>query len=540
MRNFWILLKVNLVNNLKLNKLKRRFARNRFTQIFFPVLTVIMALIIIALICFYLFMFYGMFIAVGEYKGMLTFGLTVSALIVFITTISIANSYLFISKDYDLLMSLPIKSHTIIASKFTSLLMVNYLLFALTYVPTIIIYGIMMVPNVFFYLLSLIIFLVGPLLVITIASAISYFVELLFARFKHRNLIQITAMLLLFLSFMFLYFKFAFGFIPDDTTQDELELIRSSVNNLVKVMQAIYYPGKWAVAGLNGDFLAFTIYLLASIAPFALFIYIVGTNFSKTVARTKLTYTNKNFKLQEQKVTSETGALLKREFKMFFSNASVVLNIITGPIMGTLVLVFFVFNLTNIGLDQLNIDNSIKTLIAIGIIVFMNGIISTTGSSISLEGKTLWIIKSAPLSANTIFKAKVLFNLLLALPFIIINTVVAGIFITQSVIDLFMILFIPIIYNLLEGAYGLYINLCFPKLDWDNPIKVVKQSLSTFIIVFSSMIFTIGIFFLAYLLYNLGLIPMYLLMTLILIVIFILLVLLLRTDGAKKFMRLKA
>ena len=46
---------------------------------------------------------------------------------------------------------------------------------------------------------------------------------------------------------------------------------------------------------------------------------------------------------------------------------------------------------------------------------------STTHASISLEGKSLWIVKSIPVKIRTIFLSKVLVNLTLLIPFVLIG-----------------------------------------------------------------------------------------------------------------------
>jgi len=537
MRNFWILFKVNLINSLKLNKLRKGLSKNRFTQALFPIIAVILALIIIVAIGLFLFMFFGLYIAVEDYYGMLLFGFVVSNLLSLFTTISIANSYLFVSKDYELLMSFPIKPKTIIASKLSNLLILNYILFALLYIPTIIIYGIFTSPGIIFYLLSIVLFIVGPLLVVTIASAISYFLNLLLARLKYKNLIQTVFLFAFFLGFMYLYFKFYFGFIPDGTGQDELELIRQSINRLTSVLEKVFYLGKWAAIGLSSNYLYLLLYIGISIVPFLGFISIVSKNFSKAVARSRISYTNKNFVLTEQKSSGQVKALIKREIKFLFSNASVALNLLTGPLISSIMAFIYIYNS---GTFPFELDPRVHMLIVLGITLFMSSTLATTANSISLEGKNLWIIKSAPIEEMRIFTAKILLNLLVALPFFIINTILVTVFFKPGIIDILMFIIIAVLYNLFDGTYSLFINLCFPKLDWDNPVRVVKQSLSSFITIFSSYIVVAGISIAAFILHKIDFTIMYLLISIILIALISVFVIILKTSGIKMFKRLKA
>ncbi|MFR5348272.1 putative ABC transporter permease subunit, partial [Romboutsia timonensis] len=54
----------------------------------------------------------------------------------------------------------------------------------------------------------------------------------------------------------------------------------------------------------------------------------------------------------------------------------------------------------------------------------MSGMASTTPSSISIEGKNLWILKSLPIDIRDIFKAKVSMSLILSIPAIVISSLI--------------------------------------------------------------------------------------------------------------------
>ena len=57
------------------------------------------------------------------------------------------------------------------------------------------------------------------------------------------------------------------------------------------------------------------------------------------------------------------------------------------------------------------------------ILSFGVGLTCTTGSSISIEGKNLWILKSSPLEVKDIFISKIAVNIILLVPAIIFDTI---------------------------------------------------------------------------------------------------------------------
>lgn len=104
------------------------------------------------------------------------------------------------------------------------------------------------------------------------------------------------------------------------------------------------------------------------------------------------------------------------------------------------------------------------------------GIMPTTAVSISMEGKNWWLIKSLPISFRMVLDAKILMNLLLAVPFYLVAEILAVMALQPSASELFWLLLVPLVVLLFSSVFGMTVNLCFPVLDWENEISVVKQS----------------------------------------------------------------
>lgn len=112
--------------------------------------------------------------------------------------------------------------------------------------------------------------------------------------------------------------------------------------------------------------------------------------------------------------------------------------------------------------------------------VIINFLISTTSISsvsVSLEGKTIWLLRSLPISANQVFLAKLAIPLILVLPTTLIASIIFGILL-NSVFSALIIFGITLLFLLITDIAGIMINLWFPKLNWENETQVVKQSLS--------------------------------------------------------------
>lgn len=125
-------------------------------------------------------------------------------------------------------------------------------------------------------------------------------------------------------------------------------------------------------------------------------------------------------------------------------------------------------------------------LLILGFMIFFIGLSSTTPSSISLEGKNLWIAKSLPIGEKSIFLSKILLCLTITVPAVILANILFAIGLKFSIVDILWNLVISVLYCFLSAIMGIIINLYFPKLEWSSPTSVVKQSASVFV----NMIFT--------------------------------------------------
>ena len=479
MSKLFKLIKIDLIQSYSLNKLNKKHGKKRGLGAL--IATTLLGALILGLVC-YLFYFMSTICAeTGQEDYLLVFGYSVGTIICITITISKANGMLFEAKDFELLMSMPIKPKHIVLSKLLSLLILNYFGFGLLFVPAFVFYGIYTSANVLYYLFALIAFLVGPLLIVTVFSFLSYFLGLALKKVKAKSIIISLLSLAFFIVFMGFYMTFTtkMGAIEgsgDINTMIDLygEMFGNLKNNFIK-----FYPiSGWLLDGLNGDILKYLLYIGVMVIPFAVLVLFVGKNFLKANMNAKISYSAKDFKIQEQKQSGKIKAILKRDVKRFFSSSVQVLNIGIGPILSTIILVVMVIN-TKSAMESEGVAKdfikSFMPVISILTVGFTFGIMPSTSSSISLEGKNFWILKSAPIETKDVFIAKISFYVILCFPFIIINTIIMALMFELVWYNILMVFVIQILLVLIYSVEGLWINILTPKFDWDNEVKAVKQ-----------------------------------------------------------------
>ena len=103
----------------------------------------------------------------------------------------------------------------------------------------------------------------------------------------------------------------------------------------------------------------------------------------------------------------------------------------------------------------------------------MNGM---TAPSVSLEGKSLWIVQSLPLSPWQILRAKLRMQLLLTVIPVLFCVVCIAFVYSYSIIELIFALLVPITFVLLYAQFGLSLGLKMPNLNHTSEITPIKQS----------------------------------------------------------------
>ena len=488
MNSFKSLLKYTLINNLGLNKLKKKRNGN-IRSIGVGAMAAIIYVAIMALVVYYMQLFILIFSESTKVEEIYLFVFGACGIACFIATITKANAYIFRTKDYDFLMSLPIKHSVIIATKLISLYLYNLLIVFSLIVGLDIAYAIAIKFDVIYLLYSLLGIIIIPLFPIAISSFIAFLLGFIPLRQKVKNIISIIIYVLLFSGFALVYFIGA----------------AKSGNNVAAIYASIgryYFVGNWLFEAMtSNNIVSLLLFIAVSIGSFILFIIIVSRFFLKINGVMNHEKKNTNYKLANEKYhkASVTKTLFKKEMRTIFNYPSVLIQLLGGPIMAaimSIVMTVLYFNQEMMNaFAELDIEfPSLVFYVFLGTgFVFFLTMVSTTASSISLEGKSFWIIKAAPIKTEDVFKAKCLVNIVLMLPVGLICLIAVGIILKVQVIFIILNIIFITSYVLFSTFTGLLLNVKYPRFDYDNPVKAVKQGKPTLFMVLIDFAVIIGV-----------------------------------------------
>jgi len=242
-----------------------------------------------------------------------------------------------------------------------------------------------------------------------------------------------------------------------------------------------------------------------------------------------------DYEITVYKTKSPLISLYKKEIKKYFSNALYFINTSFGCII-LIVLIISMLLFNDSMISSFSEILSMNEIVLSNIYLIMSvlcAISCTTNSSISLEGKSFWIMKSIPVSTDIIFLSKIMVNLTILIPTVIIGGTFFGIYLHASFIQFLLLYLMPLAYSIFTSTCGLLLNLLFPKFDFDNEIRVIKQSLPAFLSILLGIIMAV----IPLKLFDVTVSSM-IIITCLMYLIDVVIIVILNTYGKEKFKRL--
>lgn len=437
--------------------------------------------VLIVVLCIYSFgLAYGLSI-MGLSNVIPSYAITITGLITLFFTAIKTNGVLFAFKDYDILMALPVTTSTVIASRFLTLYVLNLAFTALVMIPMGIPYIMSVRPGFLFYPVWLIGIIISPLIPTTIATVIGALIILFSSRFKYANAVTTIVTFLLIIAVLFVSMGSVF---MGDFQNGQISVIQiNSINDMVLTQIHKLYPLAilFSRSVVNNDLVSFLILILLSLGWYYIFVKLVSIKYKSMNTGLMTFHATADYKLKELKSETPLKALYRKEVYRFFSSTIYSTNMGVGAIMA----VIFSAACFAVGPqkmeEMINIPGmaDIFNKITPFLISAMLCMISTTSVSLSLEGKNLWIIKSLPIKAKTIFDSKILFNLTLQIPTAVVCSLLMAFRFTGSPVMLIMLFLTPIVYSLFSTVLGMYINILLPNYSWENEVTVIKQGMAS-------------------------------------------------------------
>ncbi|MBO4872448.1 MAG: hypothetical protein J5496_03425 [Lachnospiraceae bacterium] len=398
---------------------------------------------------------------------------------------------LYLAKDNDLLLSMPIPVRTIVTARIVGVYLMGLLFSGIVMVPALIAYWKALKPGAAEIIGGIVLLLLVSAIVLALSCLLGYGVARISVKLKNKSYITTVIALVFIGVYYYFYFK----------AQEKLQEFMSHLDE---------YTGK--LSGSLGFMKTFgevgegkAIPVLVSVAVVALLCAVVWLilirSFTKIATAvdggTKTVYREKTAKER-----SLSRTLIAKEMGRFTSSANYMLNCGLFSVLSILAAAALLWK----GPEFMPVLQMVFGQMPGAVLVLLTGSICALAGmndmvvpSVSLEGKSLWIVKSLPVTAWDVLKAKLSVQLRLTLVPTLLCAVCAVIIYKPGAAELILMLLLPVLTVLFGALFGLMLGIRHVNLTWTNELMPIKQSLSVLIYLFAMMAYgaaLIGLYFL--------------------------------------------
>ncbi len=398
--------------------------------------------------------------------------MALSSFITFIFTVYKTEGVLYGFKDFDLIMSLPVSTTTVVSSRIAMLYLSNVFLIFLIMIPSGIVYVQLANPGFLYYPFFMLTLVLLPVIPSVLGALVSLLIKVVSAGSRYKNILSIVMTFVL--VFTVIFFTQRLSTIDEAAIMDLATSFTGTVNRIYPLAN-LYING--VAHGMISDFLLF---IALNGLVFMVFCNLLSKQFVRLNTHITTERSKKNYKVGRLQSRSQLSAILSKEVHRYISSPIYVLNTAFSAVALTIIsiglLIFGSANFESL-LGTPEIADLVLPLAPV-VIGAALALMNTTNASISLEGSSLWVMKSMPVSPLTIFAGKAALNLAIFVPSALINSVILTFIIKPDPLIIPWMFVTPLIYVLFSSVMGLTVNLLIPNFDWKSLIVPVKQSMS--------------------------------------------------------------
>ena len=431
---------------------------------------------------------------------------------------SVFNTYsgLYLAKDNDLLLSCPIPTKDIIISRLLGVYIMGLIYSGSATIPAVAVYTIVIKATAASVICGIVFIFLISMIVLTLSCILGYVVAKISQKLKTKSFVAVLSALLFIGLYYFVYFK-AGNLMGELLANAALygQKIRDTAN-------AVYVFGMAAA----GDAVSCIKLTAVTLVFFFAVAHIIFKSFLKIATASEKPFTALYFK-ELKRFTSSAGYMLNCGFGILFI-------LILG---GTLLLKGGEFSLA--AQTEMGIPSQLISAAVIFAMCLVSGMNNMAVPSVSLEGKSIWLLQSLPVLPEEILRAKLLLQISLTSIPLLFCSLCAVFSLSCGASEKVMMIIFPQVFTVLLALFGLFMGLKMPNLNWTTELTVIKQSgcVAITLLVGSALpIVMAAVYFL--LQSSLGFFPVFLALTVILLCLCAVFASRLKKSGTRNFANL--
>ena len=400
-------------------------------------------------------------------------------------------SSLYLSKDNDLLLSMPIPVRCVMASRLLGVYLLGLMYAAVVIVPGVIVYWITAPVTAGAIVGGVLMVLLVSVIVMVLSCLLGWVVARISLKLKNKSFITVILSLLFLAAYYFVYYK-------------AQALITLLVENAavygMKIRGSAYLLYLFGCVGA-GDWLAMGIVTVTQAALLALTLWGIARSFLKIATATgsvkKVRFEHKAVRAQ-----STQRALFGKELRRFTASPNYMLNCGLGILMLTAAGIALLIKGGALGqtlADVFSGNVGVVPVLMCAAVCLLASMNDMAAPSVSLEGKSLWLAQSLPVVPWQALRAKLDVQLVLTGVPVLFCALCMVITLPGSALEKVLLVVVALLYTLLSALAALALGLKMPNLTWTNETTPIKQSGCVMLSLFANWFYAIalgGLYFL--------------------------------------------
>ncbi|MEG0986666.1 MAG: hypothetical protein RSK76_09840 [Clostridia bacterium] len=417
-----------------------------------------------------------------------TLAVAMTGLMALVFTVLKVKGIVFGFAGFDMLMSLPVTRGQLVASRFFCLSAGEWGLSLLVTAPMAVVYLVGVQPSALAYVAWGIVLLTQTLLPTALGAAIGSALLMISSRFRHANWAAIILSFALLLAYLLGMMKLSMGDEPN------VEMLLNLAKALREPIERIYPPAQLAREAIAGGQVgALGLFALIGVLGYALFAVPVARHYVPLNSILTAQGKRGSYVVGAQKRRSAISALYIKEAKKYVASTAYLMNTAFGLVMALAACAVLLFNRELAStLIHVPMVGPLVTGCAPFVVAAMLCTCATSSVALSLEGKSVWLVASLPVTPAQVLRAKALFNMSLTCPTALVCGGMLGIALGGGAELMARLLLVPLSYAIFSAVSGIWVNVKLVKYDWESETMLVKQSVSSFIGIVCGMLLALA------------------------------------------------
>lgn len=400
-------------------------------------------------------------------------------------------SSLYLSKDNDLLLSLPIPVRCVMASRLLGVYLLGLMYAAVVIVPGVIVYWLTAPVTAGTIVGGVLMVLIVSVIVMVLSCLLGWVVARISLKLKNKSFITVLLSLLFLAPYYFVYYK-------------AQALITLLVENAavygMKIRGSAYLLYLFGSVGA-GDWLAMGIVTVTQAALLALTLWGIARSFLKIATATG-SVKKVRFEHRAVRAQSVQRALFGKELRRFAASPNYMLNcglgILMLPVAG-IVLLIKGGALGRMLADVFSGNVGVVPVLMCAAVCLLASMNDMAAPAVSLEGRNLWLVQSLPVVPWQALRAKLDVQLVLTGVPVLFCALCMVIALPGSALEKTLLVIVALLYTLLSALAALALGLKMPNLTWTNETTPIKQSGCVMLSLFANWFYALalgGLYFL--------------------------------------------